>query len=288
LASLRIAEEDLSMRFAVIGSQGMFGSEMVMFLTSKGRQVQAFTRENIHLDSSIEEITAKLSSFDVVINAVGYTAVDRAESEPEIANIVNGHFPEKLATASNRLGARFFQISTDYVFDGFSTTPFKTNDPRNPQGAYGRSKALGEKLVEGSGARYTIFRTAWLYGAQGNCFPKTIIKKAAQGQAIQVVNDQIGQPTWTKDLAEQVFAFSQLEQSVPIVHAVASGKASWFDFAKEIVGDYEVEPVSTSEFITAAKRPAFSVLDNSSELVPPIGDWRDRWQIAKNEIIEST
>jgi dTDP-4-dehydrorhamnose reductase len=266
----------------------MFGSEMVMFLTSKGRQVQAFTRENIHLDSSIEEITAKLSSFDVVINAVGYTAVDRAESEPEIANIVNGHFPEKLATASNRLGARFFQISTDYVFDGFSTTPFKTNDPRNPQGAYGRSKALGEKLVEGSGARYTIFRTAWLYGAQGNCFPKTIIKKAAQGQAIQVVNDQIGQPTWTKDLAEQVFAFSQLEQSVPIVHAVASGKASWFDFAKEIVGDYEVEPVSTSEFITAAKRPAFSVLDNSSELVPPIGDWRDRWQIAKNEIIEST
>jgi len=260
---------------------------MVMFLASKGRQVQAFTRENIHLDSSIEEITVKLSSFDVVINAVGYTAVDRAESEPEIANIVNGHFPEKLATVSNRLGARFFQISTDYVFDGFSTTPFKTNDPRNPQGAYGRSKALGEKLVESSGARYTIFRTAWLYGAHGNCFPKTIIKKAAQGQTIQVVNDQIGQPTWTRDLAEQVFAFSQLEQNVPIVHAVASGKVSWFDFAKEIVGDYEVEPVSTSEFITAAKRPAFSVLDNSSELVAPIGHWRDRWQIAKNEIIES-
>ena len=275
------------MRFAVIGSRGMFGSEMVMFLASKGRQVQAFTRENIHLDSSIEEITVKLSSFDVVINAVGYTAVDRAESEPEIANIVNGHFPEKLATVSNRLGARFFQISTDYVFDGFSTTPFKTNDPRNPQGAYGRSKALGEKLVEGSGARHTIFRTAWLYGAQGNCFPKTIIKNAAQGQAIQVVNDQIGQPTWTRDLAEQVFAFSQLEQNVPIVHAVASGKVSWFDFAKEIVGDYEVEPVSTSDFITAAKRPAFSVLDNSSELVAPIGHWRDRWQIAKNEIIES-
>ena len=275
------------MRFAVIGSRGMFGSEMVMFLASKGLQVQAFTRENIHLDSSIEEITAKLSSFDVVINSVGYTAVDRAESEPEIANIVNGHFPEKLATVSNRLGARFFQISTDYVFDGFSTTPFKTNDPRNPQGAYGRSKALGEKLVEGSGARYTIFRTAWLYGAQGNCFPKTIIKNAAQGQAIQVVNDQIGQPTWTRDLAEQVFAFSQLEQNVPIVHAVASGKVSWFDFAKEIVGDYEVEPVSTSDFITAAKRPAFSVLDNSSELVTPIGHWRDRWQIAKNEIIES-
>jgi dTDP-4-dehydrorhamnose reductase len=274
------------MRFAVIGSQGMFGSEMVLFLKSQAQQVQGFNRENINLDSSLDEIVDKLRGFDLVINAVGYTAVDKAESEPEIARRVNGEYPEKLARASKSLDARFFHISTDYVFDGISATPYKTNEPRNPQGAYGRSKALGEELVETSGANYTIFRTAWLYGAHGNCFPKTIFQKAAQGQAIRVVNDQIGQPTWSKDLAEQVFAYSQLEQNVPIVHGVSSGEASWFDFAKEIVGNYEVEPVSTSEFVTAAKRPEYSVLDNSSKLVKPIGDWRARWALAKAEVLK--
>jgi dTDP-4-dehydrorhamnose reductase len=286
LASLRIAEEGYLMRFAVIGSQGMFGSELVLFLKSHGQQVQGFNRDNINLDSSIEEIVRILSGFDVVINAVGYTAVDKAESEPELANRVNGEYPEKLAMVSKSLEARFFHISTDYVFDGFSTTPYKTIDPRNPQGAYGRSKALGEEQVESSGANYTIFRTAWLYGAHGNCFPKTMFQKASQGQVIKVVSDQIGQPTWTKDLAELVFAYSKLERSVPVVHGVSSGEASWFDFAKEIVGDYPVSPVLSNQFVTAAKRPAFSVLDNSSKFVKPIGDWRERWRQAKAEVLK--
>jgi dTDP-4-dehydrorhamnose reductase len=274
------------MRFAVIGSQGMFGSELVLFLKSQGQQVQGFNRESIDLDSSIDEIAAKLNGFDIVINAVGYTAVDKAESEPEIANRVNGEYPEKMAAASKSLDARFFHISTDYVFDGISATPYKTNEPRNPQCAYGRSKALGEELVEISGANYTIFRTAWLYGAHGNCFPKTIFQKAAQRQEIKVVNNQIGQPTWTKDLAEQVFAYSKLERNVPVVHGVSSGEASWFDFAKEIVGDYPVSSVLSDQFVTAAKRPAFSVLDNSSEFVKPIGDWRQRWRQAKAEVLK--
>ncbi len=273
------------MRFAVIGSQGMFGSEMVLVLQSQGQQVQRFNRENINLDSSIEDLTAKLSGFDQIINAVGYTAVDKAESEPEAANKVNGEYPEKLALVSRNLGARFSHISTDYVFDGLSATPYETNHRRNPQGAYGRSKALGEELVDASGANYTIFRTAWLYGQHGRCFPKVIHGKAANGEHLRVVNDQFGQPTWTKDLAAQVFAFSKLSTQPQIVHAVASGKASWFEFAKEVVGDYDVEPVSTNEFVTAAKRPTFSVLDNSSELVEPIGDWRKRWQLAKTEVL---
>ena len=273
------------MRFAVIGDQGLFGSEMVLFLKSQGQEVQGFSRKNIDLDSSIDEIEAKLSGFDVIINAVGYTAVDKAESEPERANRVNGEYPKKLAKVSKRLDARFFQISTDYVFDGLVTTPYKTNEPRNPQGAYGRSKALGEEQVESSGANYTIFRTAWLYGAHGRCFPKVIHEKVTKQETIRVVNDQFGQPTWTKDLAAQVFAFSNLTVLPPIVHAVSSGKASWFDFAKEVVGDYEVDPVSTKEFVTEAKRPAFSVLDNLSELVEPIGNWRERWQLAKAEVL---
>ena len=273
------------MRFAVIGSQGMFGSEMVLFLKSQGQQVQGFSRDNIDLDSSINEIAAKLIGFDLVINAVAYTAVDKAESEPEIANKVNGEYPEKLAKVSKNLGAGYFHISTDYVFDGLSTAPYAINHPRNPQGAYGRSKVLGEELIENSGANYTIFRTAWLYGAHGRCFPKVINDKASKGENLRVVNDQFGQPTWTKDLAAQVFAFSKLSTQSQIVHAVASGKASWFEFAKEVVGDYEVEPVSTDEFVTAAKRPAFSVLDNSSQLIEPIGDWRERWNLAKTEVL---
>ena len=274
------------MRFAVVGSQGMFGSEMVLFLQSQGQYVEGLNRETINLDSSIEELTVKLNGFDHVINAVGYTAVDKAEAEPGLANKVNGEYPEKLAIVSKNLGAKFYHISTDYVFDGLSTTPYETNHPRNPQGAYGRSKAIGEELVGASGADYTIFRTAWLYGAHGRCFPKVMHGKAAKGEHLRVVNDQFGQPTWTKDLSAQIFAFSKLPTQPRIVHAVSSGKASWFEFAKEVVGDYEVEPVSTDDFVTAAKRPAFSVLDNSSQLVEPIGDWRERWKLAKPEVLE--
>jgi dTDP-4-dehydrorhamnose reductase len=273
------------MRFAVIGDQGMFGSEMVLFLKSQGQEVHGFSRENINLDVSIDEIVTKLSGSDLIINAAAYTAVDKAESEPEVANRVNGEYPEKLAKVSKIMDARFFHISTDYVFDGLSNTPYKTNDSRNPQGAYGRSKALGEEQVESSGANYTIFRTAWLYGAHGRCFPKVIHEKATKHENLSVVNDQFGQPTWTKDLAAQLFAFSKLPDLPPIVHAVSSGKASWFEFAKEVVGDHEVDAVSTEEFLTPAKRPKNSVLDNSSELVEPIGNWRERWQLAKAEVL---
>jgi len=273
------------MRFAVIGDQGMFGSDMVLFLKSQGQDVRGFSRENINLDVSIDEIATKLSGSDLIINAVAYTAVDKAESEPEVANRVNGEYPEKLAKVSKILDARFFHISTDYVFDGLSNTPYKTNDSRNPQGAYGRSKALGEEQVESSGANYTIFRTAWLYGAHGRCFPKVIHEKATKHENLSVVNDQFGQPTWTKDLAAQLFAFSKLPVLPPIVHAVSSGKASWFEFAKEVVGNYEVDAVSTEGFLTPAKRPKNSVLDNSSELVEPIANWRGRWQLAKAEVL---
>jgi dTDP-4-dehydrorhamnose reductase len=177
-------------------------------------------------------------------------------------------------------------ISTDYVFDGNSVAPYTTTDSPNPQGAYGRSKLLGEKLVRSSGSEFTIFRTAWLYGANGRCFPKVIQERVANNESLRVVNDQFGQPTWTRDLALQVLEYSKLSQSPEIVHAVSSGKASWFDFAKEIVGDYYVAPVSSMEFVTAARRPKFSVLDNSSELVEPIGDWRERWRIAKLDVLE--
>jgi dTDP-4-dehydrorhamnose reductase len=273
------------MHFGVIGDQGMFGSEMVNLLRAQGQKAVGFNRESIDLEDSIDALANQLDSLDVIINAVGYTAVDKAETEPDLANKINGEYAGKLASVSKLIESKFLHISTDYVFDGTSDSPYQTDSQTNPQGAYGRSKLLGEHLVADSGATYTILRTAWLYGAHGRCFPKVINEKAAKGEHLRVVGDQFGQPTWTRDLAEQVLAFSKLSVVPPIVHAVASGKASWFEFAKEVVGDYEVEPVSTGEFISAAKRPAFSVLDNSSELVEPIGDWRERWQLAKTEVL---
>jgi dTDP-4-dehydrorhamnose reductase len=110
-------------------------------------------------------------------------------------------------------------------------------------------------------------------------------EKASQGDPLRVVNDQFGQPTWTKDLAEQILSYAQLKNAPAIVHCVSSGKASWFDFATEIVGEYPIEPVSSGEFVTAAKRPKYSVLDNSSDLVAPIADWKDRWLAAKDDVL---
>jgi dTDP-4-dehydrorhamnose reductase len=274
------------MGFAVIGDRGMFGAEMVEFLTSQGRQVTGFNRDSMDLDASIDELAKQLQNFEVIINAVAYTAVDKAESELELANLVNGEYAGKLSQVAKTLGAKFMHISTDYVFDGSADTPYPTNAPTKPQSAYGSSKLLGENLIAESGANYTIFRTAWLYGKHGRCFPKVMFEKAARKEPLRVVNDQYGQPTWTKDLAEQVLAFAELNDAPEIVHAVSSGKTTWFEFAQEIVGDYPIEPVSSSEFVTAAKRPSYSVLDNSSNLVAPIGDWRERWQVAKSKVLK--
>jgi dTDP-4-dehydrorhamnose reductase len=273
------------MRFAVIGNRGMFGSEMMLVLADRVHEVLGLNRETLDLDDSIESIARQLESIDAVVNAVAYTAVDKAESEIELANLVNGDYAGKLARASKMVGAKFLHLSTDYVFDGNSEIPYATDAIPNPQGAYGRSKLLGEKLVEESGSNYTIFRTAWLYGAHGRCFPKVMHEKALQGDTLRVVNDQFGQPTWTRDLAEQVLSYTQLENAPAIVHSVSSGKASWFDFATEVVGEYPIESVSSREFVTAAKRPTYSVLDNSSNLVTPIADWKDRWLAAKGDVL---
>jgi dTDP-4-dehydrorhamnose reductase len=273
------------MRFAVIGDRGMFGKEMTKFLQDNNHQVTGFNRDSINLDDSLDAISKVLDGFSVIINAVAYTAVDKAESEPALVNRVNGEFAGKLAHVSRKVNSAFMHISTDYVFDGDSEKPYSTKDAVNPKSVYGRSKLLGETLVADSRANYTIFRTAWLYGKHGGCFPKVMFEKAAKKEHLRVVNDQFGQPTWTKDLAQQVFSFSSLPKPPNIVHAVSSGRGSWYEFAKEIVGDYPVEPVNSGEFVTAASRPKFSVLDNASDLVTPICDWRERWNVAKEIVL---
>jgi dTDP-4-dehydrorhamnose reductase len=278
------------MRIAVIGSTGMFGSDLLSLLNTKGIEGKGFDRQNLDFEQSANSMAESLQGFDAVINAVGFTAVDKAEAEVYEANTVNGIYAGLLAQASKITGAKFIHISTDYVFDGLSTIPYRVDAPVNPQTAYGKSKALGEQLVAESEADYAILRTAWLYGASGRCFPKVMAELLKKNGSVKVVDDQIGQPTWTRDLAEVVLQVLQLPEMPKIVHATASGKISWAGFAKEIAESIgmranSVEEISSDEFPTAAKRPAWSVLDNSSDVLTPIGDWRERWHVAAQEVL---
>lgn len=278
------------MRIAVIGSTGMFGSDLLSLMNARGIESQGFNRQTLDLEQSAESLAKAFEGFDAVVNAVAFTAVDKAEIEIYEANTVNGIYAGLLAQASKIAGARFIHISTDYVFDGLSTTPYTVNEMTNPQTAYGKSKALGEQLVAESGADYSILRTAWLYGENGRCFPRVMAELLKRNGSARVVSDQFGQPTWTRDLAEFVIQVLTLNQMPRIVHAVSSGQATWSDFAKEVAKSIlvcvdAVEEISTAEYPTPARRPNWSVLDNSSELLTPIGDWRERWQKAAPEVL---
>ncbi len=278
------------MRIAVVGSTGMFGSELLNLLQTEGNESRGFNRGNLDFEQSSDYLAAEFKDFDAVVNAVAFTAVDKAESEIYEANTVNGIYAGLLAQAAKIAGARFIHISTDYVFDGTANTPYKVDEQVNPQTSYGKSKALGEQLVTESGADYSILRTAWLYGANGRCFPKVMAELLKKNGTVRVVSDQFGQPTWTRDLAETVLQVLQLEAMPRIVHAVSSGKASWAEFAKEValsigLSANAIHEISSDEFPTAAKRPAWSVLDNSSDVLTPIGDWRERWREAAPEVL---
>jgi dTDP-4-dehydrorhamnose reductase len=279
------------MRWVVIGDTGLFGSEMAQFLEERGANMLRLNRQNLDFEEAPESIANLIGQADVIVNAVGYTQVDKAEQELYEVNTVNGIYAGRLAEAAAILGARYFYISTDYVFDGDSATPYSVTADTNAQSVYGKSKELGEQLVSQSGANYTIFRTSWLYGANGKNFAKTIGAKLMAAGAARIVNDQMGTPTWTRDLANVVYQHGVNNFEEKIVHAVASGYGSWFDFAREIAGalpdgeKYFLSPVSTDEIPSAAKRPAFSALDNSETKGPIIGDWHERWRVAAPEVL---
>jgi dTDP-4-dehydrorhamnose reductase len=259
---------------------------MAQLLEERREEILRLNRSSLDLEQSSENLANLIGQSDVIVNAVGYTQVDNAEQELYEANTVNGIYAGKLAEVAAIIGAKYFYVSTDYVFDGDASFPYSVSTETAPQSVYGKSKELGEKLIAQSGANYTIFRTSWLYGVNGKNFAKTIAAKLVEVGAAKIVNDQIGTPTWTRDLAEVVYEHGTNNFNENIVHAVASGYGSWFDFAREIAGvlphveKYFLSPVSTDEFPTAAKRPAFSALDNSETKGPIIGDWHERWRIA--------
>lgn len=273
------------MRFAILGSNGLLGSDLLLEFREKDHEVRGFTKADFDASTAkVSELCRLLDKFDVVINAAAYTNVSEAEKYPSEAFSVNAEFPKKLAQACRDIGSKIAHISTDYVFKGDAGEPYSTSSATDPINVYGASKALGEMHVQDAGAIFTIFRTSWLYGANGNCFPQSIIAQLNKVGEARVVKDQYGQPTWTRDVA--LFMLNYLENQVeaPIVHASASGAASWFQFALEIAdskgfGKSQIIPIESAALSGDIPRPAYSVL-NVDNQIKSIGEWKQRWRQA--------
>jgi dTDP-4-dehydrorhamnose reductase len=268
-------------RYLVTGARGMLGSDLVEALF--GRDVTLLARADLDVTDR-DAVFAAVEGHDVVFNAAAYTKVDDAESHEDEATEVNGSAVGLLAEATASHGAKLVTVSTDYVFTGDATTPYAEDTAHAPLNAYGRSKAVGERLaLEANPLGAYVVRTAWLYGAHGPNFPATMLKLAATHDTVSVVSDQVGQPTWTRDLAEQLVRLVDSDAPAGVYHGTNSGQASWFDFARaafRIAGldDGRVLPTDSTTFVRPAPRPAYSVLghDRWSEAgLPAMRPWED-------------
>ena len=287
------------MKLLVLGAGGQVGHELVRALAPVGEVVSA-TRDDagtLRVDlANADSLAAALDAAraDVIVNAAAYTAVDRAEDEPELADRVNHRAVAEIGAWAKRNGRRVVHYSTDYVFDGSSKRPYRENDATAPLGAYGRSKLAGEDALRASGARHLIVRTAWVYAARGNNFLRTMLRLAGERDELRVVADQTGAPTPASLVADASAAM--LRQWLDdgenagrdgTYHLVSAGRCSWFEFAEAIVdgaadrGVIErrprVVPIATAEYPTRARRPAYSVLDTSKVTAAfglQLPDWR--------------
>ena len=266
------------MKILLTGRNGQVGSELQALLQP------AVATDRAVLDLADSEAIRRLvrdTKPDVIINAAAYTAVDKAESEPDVAMRINGAAPGILAEEAKRGGTLLVHYSTDYIFDGTKRSPYLETDTTNPMSVYGRTKLEGEARIHASGCRHLILRTAWVYGRGGN-FVRAILRQAEKGAPLRVVNDQIGAPTWARDIAT-VTSDLLKKGADGTFNVSAAGSASWHEVALEIlriVGRRaEVKPVSTAEYAAKAPRPAYSVLDNGklrATGVAPIDHWRGR------------
>jgi len=280
-------------RYLITGAAGMLGRDLQRALA--GRDVTALTRADLDVTDR-DAVFAAVADHDVVINASAYTKVDDAETHEEEAYAINGTGPENLALAAKAAGAKLVTVSTDYVFDGNGSSPYAEDAPRDPINAYGRTKAAGEELALAAHPDGTyIVRTAWLYGAGGPNFPKTMVKLAASHETLSVVDDQRGQPTWTGDLAERIVAMLDADAPAGIYHGTNSGEATWYEFARAAFSEAglnpdRVTPTDSSTFVRPAPRPSYSVLGHSawqSAGLPPMRAWNEALaDAARNGVLE--
>ncbi|GAB3616057.1 dTDP-4-dehydrorhamnose reductase [Okibacterium endophyticum] len=269
------------MRYLITGASGMLGTDLQAELAA--RDVTALSRADLDV-TDLNAVRAAVTGHDVVINAAAYTKVDDAESNEDAAYAVNAIGVRTLAVAAREAGAKLITISTDYVFNGSATEPYAEDTPHDPISAYGRTKAEGEKLAQAEHPDGTyIVRTAWLYGQHGPNFAATMVRLAGSHPTVSVVNDQVGQPTWTADLARQIVLLADSEAPAGVYHGTSAGKCSWFDFTKAIYEEVGIDPsrvlpTDSTSFTRPAPRPAYSVLGHDAWAaagLPEIRHWRD-------------
>jgi dTDP-4-dehydrorhamnose reductase len=277
----------------VTGAKGMLGTDATALLGDHGHDVVGVDLGDLELTDATA-VKAALEDVDVVVNCAAWTAVDDAETREDDALVANATIPQVLAGAAAATGTRLVHISTDYVFAGDATSPYDEDAPMEPRSAYGRTKAAGETAVrQALPDGHLIVRTAWLYGAHGNCFPKTIARVAAERGSISVVDDQVGQPPWTRDVADLIARLVEADAPAGTYHATSGGETSWFGFAQRVVAAAGLDPsivtpTDSAAFVRPAPRPAYSVLGHGALKrlgVTPIGDWAGRWEQASVEVL---
>jgi len=285
----------VALALLVPGGTGQLGRELAG-LAPEGALVRVPSRAELNLTQAgavIEAVTSLAEAAKdadlrpVVINAAAYTAVDAAETDENAAFAVNADGPRVLAAACSARGVPLLHISTDYVFSGSAGQPYEVDDPVGPRTVYGLTKLAGEDAVLGSGASSWVIRTAWVYGAHGANFVKTMIRMAGERDTLSVVDDQRGSPTWTADLAAGLLelagrAATGKGPSQRVLHCTGAGDTTWFSFARAIFQELgtdpeRVRPCTTADFPRPAARPAYSVLSNKSWTdagLNPLRDWR--------------
>lgn len=269
------------MRWLVTGAGGMLGHDLCAVLNGfSDSEVIAATRSDLDVTDAAA-VRAAVAGADVVLNAAAWTDVDGAEAAEGAATAINGHAVRHLAAAA---GPRLIHFSTDYVFDGTATKPYPEGEARSPVNAYGRSKAVGEKAVLAAGG--SVVRTAWLYGAHGGNFVRTMLRLAVERDTLDVVDDQEGPPTWSYALAGQAVALASAVRegrAAPgVYHGTAAGSTTWFGLARAVFAEAgldpgRVRPTTSDRFPRPARRPAYSVLGHDGWAgtgVAPLGDWR--------------
>ncbi len=272
-------------QIAVIGSGGMLGWDLMKVFQqeSPDTSLQGFTKADLDITDS-NAVGDALQGFDTVINAAAYTKVDDAETNEGLAFAINADGARNIAQACKNYGQRLIHVSTDYVFDGRATTPYPEDQPHNPISAYGRSKAAGEDAVlEENPDQTVIIRTAWLYGQAGANFVTTMLRLATEHETVSVVRDQIGQPTWSRDLADMIRSITLAPIRKGIFHGTNKGHTSWFDFAQVIfayagLDPSRVQPTTSEFFVRPAPRPAWSVLGHKnwgSHNLPAPRGWQE-------------
>jgi dTDP-4-dehydrorhamnose reductase len=280
----------------VFGAGGQVGRAL-METAPRGCEIRAFDRASCDIaEPGAAEHLIREARPDLVINAAAYTAVDRAESEPDLAEAVNAVAPDRIAAASAAVGARQVFISTDFIFDGSSSRPYRPDDPPAPLGVYGRTKLAGESAVRAADPQALIVRTAWVHAATGANFVNTMLRLMRDRDTVSVVADQVGTPTYARSLASAIWTLAEAN-AAGTYHFTDAGVASWYDFAVAIFEEgraagllerpVSVIPISTADYPTAARRPAFSVLDKSATwplLGGPAPHWRANLREALKEL----